>query len=201
MLMSKKKDFGFYPVSSAIKGTRWLLLAFILCPIVVTGSEITTPDTVGNVGRFTSLALNAKGKPVVSYYDLANRDLKLLLCDDPYCSGDETGNMTVLDATGSVGTYSSLVLDGAEKPVVSYFDASNGNLKLLRCDSPDCATSNTSIPDALGIVGRYASITLDDVGNPVVSYYDDSNGDLKLLHCDDPKCAVHRGRIQEYFRS
>ena len=196
MLMFKleQEEFGIHPVSGSSRTVRLILLAFILGPTVVTGNDIQAPDTVGNVGRFTSLELNAKGNPVVSYHDLTKRDLKLLSCDDPYCEGDESGSISVLDTVGIVGAYTSLALDVKGNPVVSYSDSSEGNLKLLRCDSPDdCASdstsTSTSIPDSSDNVGRYTSLVLDDAGNPVVSYYDDANGDLKLLHCDDPGCT------------
>lgn len=126
---------------------------------------------------------------MVSYHDLTNRDLKLLLCDDQCCEGDESGNITVPDTVGMVGTYTSLVLDVAGKPVVSYFDSSRGKLKLMRCDSPDCGNISISIPDSSDNVGMYTSMVLDTTGNPVVSYYDSSQGALKLLHCDDAGCT------------
>jgi hypothetical protein len=189
MLNLRNKFFGINAASRAIRPARWLLLAFLLGPTLAIGNDIKVPDTVGNVGRFTSLALDAKGNPVVSYHDLTNRDLKLLRCDDPYCKGDESDRISIPDSAGMVGTYTSLVLDVKGKPVVSYCDASNGNLKLLHCDNSDCSRSSISIPDSLNIIGMYTSLALDAAGNPVISYYDASNGDLKLLHCDDPCCT------------
>lgn len=89
---------------------------------------------------YLSMALDAKGNPVVSYHDSSNTDLKLLRCDDFNCAGDESGNIVTLDTDGETGLYTSLVLDAAGNPVVSYYDFSNGNLKLLHCANPTCNT-------------------------------------------------------------
>lgn len=187
MLKLRKKCFGIHSASSAIRTACWLLLAFMLGPSLVTGNNINAPDTVGNVGRFTSLALDAKGHPVVSYHDLTNRDLKLLHCNDPYCEGDESGSISTLDTAGWVGTYTSLALDVTGRPVISYCHALDGNLKLLHCENSDCSRSSISVPDSSNIIGKYTSLVLDAAGNPVISYWASKTG-LKILHCDDPKC-------------
>jgi len=207
MLRSRERYLGDRKASSASRAACWLLLALLLGPTSAgagcrargvppsppprraTGNEIRAPDTVGNVGRFTSLALNAKGNPVVSYHDLTARTLKLLCCEDPYCQGDESGSISIPDTARMVGTYTSIALDGAGRPVVSYYDSSGGHLKLAHCGNYCCSSSSISVPDAANNVGMYTSLALDAAENPVVSYYDDSNGDLKLLHCDDPGCT------------
>ena len=104
------------------------------------GAEsIESPDTGGNVGQYTSLVLDGSGNPVVSYYDLSNTALKVLHCDDPDCSGDESANIESPDTRSSPGQYTSLVLDGSGNPVVSYWEAGKGDLKVLTCDDPNCA--------------------------------------------------------------
>ncbi len=177
--------------------SQWGALLFsvamsVLMPSAHGADAIVTADRSGLVGTQTSIVLDNLGLPVVSYRDSTNLDLKVLHCTGrANCRGRKS--ITSPDAAGSVGLYTSLVLDGGGNPVVSYSSSSIGNLhlKVLHCNDSNCAGGGESIesPDTGGNVGLYTSIVLDSSGNPVVSYSDSTNFDLKVLHCNDSNCA------------
>jgi hypothetical protein len=73
--------------------------------------------------------------------------------------------------------------------VISYYDNSNFDLKLVHCTNAICSTFDAPIPlDTAGNVGLYTSIAIGSDTFPVISYHDLINGDLKLVHCLTISC-------------
>jgi hypothetical protein len=152
-----------------------------------TGHSIETPDFLADVGQWSSMALGVDGKPVVSYYDATNGNLKLLRCGDVNCS---SGNLihapdtdNAANDTGALGT--SLKLDSAGNPVVSYLDQNNIELEVMHCNDPNCIGADESLetPD---VGGFQSALALDAIGRPVIAHT--GGFGLRLVYCGTVNC-------------
>jgi hypothetical protein len=151
---------------------------------------VTTVDDSADVGTYTSLQLN-DGNPVVAYFDVANKRLKLATCTAACATASPTWVLTVVDHTSvDVGRFPSLQLDNG-KPVISYRDKANGDLKLATCTA-DCATDVANwvfnTVEAAGDTGRFTSMQLN-AGRPVIAYFDYGLSQIKVATCLD-RCAT-----------
>lgn len=95
------------------------------------GNVVTPVDTAGGpLGYDTSIAIGGDGFPVVSYWNSPANDLKLVRCGNAACSAGNT--VLTLDSAGAVGRHTAVALGVDGLPLVSYYDESNGDLKVAR---------------------------------------------------------------------
>lgn len=80
-------------------------------------------DGAGDVGLYTSIALDYQQHIYISYYDAGGQDLKFA-----YYDGSQWGTQ-IIDDADAVGKYSSLVLDALGIVHITYYDETNGQLK------------------------------------------------------------------------
>ncbi|HEC80650.1 MAG TPA: T9SS type A sorting domain-containing protein [Firmicutes bacterium] len=137
-----------------------LVLLFLLVPAQFFAQEwhIETVDSVGDVGKDTSIALDSNGYPHISYYDSTNYDLK-------YAKWTGSGwDIETVDSGGSAGT--SIALDSNDYPHISY----NGStiLKYARWTGSDW---DIEVVDSSSEAGGYSSIALDSNEYPHISYH------------------------------
>ena len=152
--------------------------------------DITTVDSAGTVGFYSSMAIGTDGFPVISYADLGNGDLKVAHCTDPVCTS--AADITTVDSAGFVGFYTSIVIGTDGFPVISYFDGfPNNDLKVAHCTDLACASPAdiTTVDSIGGFTNAYTSIAIGTDGFPVISHWDFGSGDLKVAHCTDLACT------------
>ncbi|NQZ95290.1 MAG: hypothetical protein HRU01_02165 [Myxococcales bacterium] len=130
-------------------------------------------NNLGTTAQWTSLAMEARGRPRISYHESTFTRLK-------YASrAAGTWTVEIVDDSASVGEYNSLALDANGTPHISYYDNSFNRLKYAVYDTLS-STWDVQIVDESTSVGKFTSLALDASGHPFISYHDDLNGDLKV---------------------
>ena len=153
------------------------------------GWEITVVDSGGNVGQYSSLAIDSEGYPCISYYNSSSGNLQ-------FARYTGTGwNIEVVDDIGNIGGYTSLALDGSGYPHISYYDFLNGDLKYAFSNGSGWIVQTL---ESGGNVGLYTSLALDDLGNPYISYYDQSQGNLKCYQVNNSVIVDSAGDVGNY---
>jgi uncharacterized repeat protein (TIGR01451 family) len=157
-----------------------------------TPPTITTVDSTGVVGEYTSLALTANGYPIISYYDDTNSNLKVAVCYEPECDGSSGTPPTLTIVDNASASDTSLVLNASGFPIISY--SNDDDLKVAVCYELECDGSSGT-PPKLTIVDSAncctTSLELNVSGFPVISY--NSNDGLKVAVCYEPECDGSSG--------
>ena len=133
---------------------------------VMTADNPTDPP---NIGWYTSIEVDSKNRPHISYLEYTNYDLRYAYLD----KGEWVRQ--VVDSAGSVGWYSSLELDSHDRPHIAYLDSTNSTLKYASFDGNSWTIESV---DSGGASGG-ASLTLDSNDRPHISYQEHKSAYLK----------------------
>jgi len=152
-----------------------------------TRRSLTTVDSTGATGVFTSIAIGFDGNPIISYYDATAEDLRVAKCANPACTGAAT--LTTIDSTGDTGSTTSIAIGVDGNPVISYRDFTAGDLRVAKCANPACTSATLTTIDSAGNTGVFTSIAIGVDGNPIISYWDLTAGDLRVAKCANPACT------------
>ena len=102
-----------------------------------TGWHIETVADIGSAG-YNSLAIDRRGNARIAFYDDPEADLMMAVRPRDG-SGPVEWVLETVDSAGDVGAYPSLALDAAGRPWISYYDATNGDLKCAEGEPADTA--------------------------------------------------------------
>ncbi len=143
--------------------------------------HIETVDSTSQVGYYASLKLDQGGHPHISYSENANRiDSVYRSLKYAWHDGTRWYTETVDGANDATVRYTSLALDSAGLPHISYYY--NGYLKYARYDGSAWQTERVDPGDD---TGYYTSIVLDTGDHPHISYsYYGGPGALKYAWHD-----------------
>lgn len=116
----------------------------------------------GDQGYIFDMKLTPLNIPVISFYHLTSTtagSLKTYICSNTNCS---TKSIVTIDDTGSdeaITADTSLALTTDNRPVMSYYDIKNGNLKLAICANTSCSAVSKKTIDGQAVSGATATTT------------------------------------------
>ncbi|MFY4730474.1 hypothetical protein, partial [Nitrospira sp. BLG_2] len=64
------------------------------------------------------------------------------------------------DGSGDAGQFTSVAIGADGLGLISYYDATNRDLKVAHCSNQACTSATISSLDRIGDVGRYTSIAI-----------------------------------------
>ncbi|HEC78844.1 MAG TPA: T9SS type A sorting domain-containing protein [candidate division WOR-3 bacterium] len=121
-------------------------------------------DATGNVGTWTSLAVNRNDDNIhISYCDESNRDLKYARWNG------SSWSVQTIDGSGNRGEYTCIALDSNGSPHISYIYGGSGDLMYAFWTGTIWGTMCVDDEDD---TGRYTGIAIDNNNYPHFSYHD-----------------------------
>ncbi len=135
------------------------------------GGPPVAADAVGDVGDHSAIAVNAAGRPRVSYHDATNGDLKLMECNDAACTGDDE-TITVVDADDA-GASSAIAMDANDRPVIAYQSGGANGLRVAASNPAATAPAgalNLGSVDATAGGAATATLTVTSSGTTPVTF-------------------------------
>jgi hypothetical protein len=149
-----------------------------------------TVDSAGDVGKYSSIAINpVSGGVGIAYYDATNGELKYAYSEIcPTCSWSiDTVDWTT-NIFGNMGQYSSLKYHSNGKPYIAYYyenligvdklKLARGGLAMGNCGSGSAGMWQCDTISSGDQVGKYTSLALDGSDRPRIAYYDGVNNAL-----------------------
>lgn len=158
-----------------------IFLIILLTPRIVLAEMIWITETVdaqGNVGLFSSIAVDSSDNALIAYSDLTNRDLRIASNSSGSWTTELVAAVSPSDPSDDiVGQHASMAVDSNNIAHISHRDFNNTDL-LYSTNAGGNWTTTTA--DNGFSVGLQTSLALNSSGNPVVAHLDTGVDDLRL---------------------
>ena len=135
------------------------------------------------MGKYNSIAIDSNDALHISYRDSTNTNLKYATCSSSSCTSSWAWTNSLIDSDRNVGSRTSIAIDSNDVVHISYYDATNKDLKYA---SNIQSSIQTGVGNVIKFIDRDTkvghqgtSIAVDSNGDVHISYYDATNGDLK----------------------
>lgn len=139
--------------------------------------EVIDQPTGGDVGLYTSIALDNNRNPYISYFDQTNDNLKYA-----YPTKDGWKTKTIAD-TGRTGLYTSLAINPSNnRPRISFLDATQRSMRVVTLSNLAGESASFQTLQTAGTNGLFASMRLDSLDQPHIAYYDEGTPGLRYAH-------------------
>ncbi len=186
---------SYYSNHTTLRNLRVAHCVDAACSAVTT----TDIDTVGDVGRWSSLKIGSDGLPLISYVAERNqsetlvKDLKVAHCQNVACT---TATITTLDTVATVESVTSLAIGGDGLGLIAYQDTistSSARVRVAHCANIACTSVTRSIVDTINDSGGYGrvGVAVGNHGLGLLAYYDGgTNRILKVAACTNADCST-----------
>jgi len=142
----------------------------------------TGSGSSANVGSYVSMTLSGS-QVYLAYYWIGSSALRAMFCPSIDSEYDKCQAFTVEDPGAvKVGKYTSIALNQQRnKFYISYYDESNGQLRVAACNLELQCNVNAADFTSGHNVGLFSSAAIDSSGLLSVTYLDDTNHSLLYL--------------------
>ncbi len=139
-------------------------------------ARVTQPaPPTGAASQPASPGLPDQAGLCVSYYDAGNGDLRFS-CRNTYGLWNSPAPAAI-DTAGDTGLYTSLGFDSRRQPWISYYDKTNGDLKVITLKNGGWVSE---IVDRDGDTGLFTSLKIDQNDRVFIAYYHHDRHMLRL---------------------
>jgi len=130
------------PIISYYRGGAGNLAKVVHCNDVACTDGDESIWNVGNYGggHYTSITIGTDGLPIMSYYNNLSGALEVVHCNTLACFG-YGGHLTITvddPPATDVGQYTSITIGADGLPIITYYDATAGALKVAHCSNDFC---------------------------------------------------------------